>query len=146
VLRLADVRPRKREHAVIAAGVGCRSSCDVEDLVGAVVTALKNGARDLSEVHALYAPDFKREEPSLMLIAQKLGKAIVWLPLGELEKYASQALTSSDLVMQRFGLPSIAETAALAGARAISHGKASARLLGPRAICGGATCALAVAD
>jgi cobalt-precorrin 5A hydrolase len=110
------------------------------------MAALQRGARDLAEVHALYAPDFKRDEPCLPLIARRIGKELIWLPLDELKKHANAALTSSERVIRRFGLPSVAETAALAGAHAFSRGLVAVRLVGPRTVRGGATCALAVAE
>jgi cobalt-precorrin 5A hydrolase len=128
---------------VIAAGIGCRANCDVEDLVRAMMAALKSGSRDLAEVYAIYAPDFKRDERGLSLMADRLGKPLVIVSLAELEKYSNGALTTSLHVKQRFGVPSIAETAALAGARALSPHAPAVRLVGPRTISGGATCALA---
>jgi cobalt-precorrin 5A hydrolase len=129
--------------AMLAAGVGCRAHCDVEDVARAVMAALESGGRDLAEVHAIYAPDFKRDERCLSLIAEQLRKPILFFPLAELEKHSPGALTFSERVMLRYGVPSIAETAALAGAHALSLGAAIVRLVGPREVRGGATCALA---
>jgi cobalt-precorrin 5A hydrolase len=131
---------------MLAAGVGCRAHCDIEDLVSAIRAALENGERHLVEVHAIYAPDFKKDERCMSLIADRVGKPLILFPMDELAKFSSLALTSSDRVLQRFGLPSIAETAALAGARALSHASAAVRLVGPRTIRGGATCALAAPE
>jgi cobalt-precorrin 5A hydrolase len=128
---------------MLAAGVGCRANCDVEELVCALTAALQSAARDLAEVHAIYAPDFKRDERCLALVADRVGKPVIWLSMGELEKHSRRALTFSERVVQRFGVPSIAETAALAGARALSPAAVAVRLLGPRTVHGGATCALA---
>jgi cobalt-precorrin 5A hydrolase len=128
---------------MIFAGVGCRANCDVEDLASSIAAALQSAERDLAEVHALYAPDFKKGEPCLSLITDKLGKPLILLSLTELEKHSHLALTSSERVKQRYGVPSIAETAALAGAHAFSRGLVAVRLVGPRTIHGGATCALA---
>ena len=130
----------------VAAGIGCRADCDAEDLVRAILAALELGARDLADVRAIYAPDFKKGEPCLPVVAEKLKKPLVFLPLTELEEHAASTLTSSEAVMRRFGVPSIAETAALAGARAFAQDKRSVRLVGPRTTFGGATCALAVLE
>ncbi len=62
------------------------------------------------------------------------------LPLEALQAEAGRVLTRSEAVMARFGVPAIAEAAALAGAGA------GGRLLGPRLAEGGATCAVAVAE
>lgn len=131
---------------MIAAGLGCRKGCAGEDLARALDAALAGAGRALSEVHALYAPAFKAGEHALLQIAQRLGKPLVLLRLEELQLQAAHALTHSAQVSVRFGIPSIAETAALAGACAFGDApEARARLLGPRHISGGASCALAVA-
>ncbi len=133
-------------EAMIAAGLGCRKGCAGEDLVRALDAALAGAGRALSEVHALYAPAFKAEEYALWQIAERLGKPLVLLRMEDLQLQAAHALTQSAPVVVRFGVPSIAETAALAGACALSDAReVHAKLLGPRHISGGASCALAVA-
>jgi cobalt-precorrin 5A hydrolase len=136
----------ENHETMIAAGLGCRKGCAGEDLVRALDAALEGAGRALSEVHALYAPAFKAEEGALVQIAERLGKPLVLLRMEELQLQAAHALTQSAHVAVRFGIPSIAETAALAGACASSDARdAGAKLLGPRHIAGGASCALAVA-
>jgi cobalt-precorrin 5A hydrolase len=130
---------------MIAAGLGCRSGCDVADLLAAISGALAQADRTLADVHALVAPDFKAAEPALALAAQQLGKPLWHLPIAELQAQATAALTHSERVMQQFAVPSIAETAALAGARRVCDSATAVRLLGPRLAAGGATCALAAA-
>jgi cobalt-precorrin 5A hydrolase len=137
---------RKSERAAVAAGIGCRADCDAEDVHRAILAALELGAQDLADVHAIYVPDFKKNEECLPLVAERLQKPLVFLPLGELETQSDAALTSSDAVMKRFGVPSIAETAALAGAQAFARSKGAVRLVGPRTSFGGATCALAIGE
>jgi cobalt-precorrin 5A hydrolase len=133
-------------ETMIAAGLGCRKGCAGDDLVRALDAALAGAGRALSEVHALYAPAFKAEEDALVQIARRLGKPLVLLRMEDLQLQAAHALTQSAQVALRFGLPSIAETAALAGACALRDAPlARARLLGPRHTSGGASCALAVA-
>jgi cobalt-precorrin 5A hydrolase len=93
--------------------------------------------------------DFKSAEAALSEAAEQLGKPLLILPLSELQAQSSAALTHSARVLQRFGVPSIAETAALAGAHAFStradssHLHKGARLLCARQAFGAATCALA---
>lgn len=137
---------KESARATLAAGVGCRADCDAEDLVRAILAALELGARDLADVHAIYAPEFKKNEACLPLVADRLKKPLVFLPLRDLEDHAAGALTSSEQVKSRFGVPSIAETAALAGAQTLSRRAGTVRLVGPRTTFGGATCALAVED
>jgi cobalt-precorrin 5A hydrolase len=126
---------------MIAAGLGCRRGCAGEDLIRALESALASAGLTLHAVDALYAPEFKVEEIALAQIAHELGKPLVLLGMRQLQLQAAHALTRSERVLVRFGLPSIAETAALAGASVL--GKSRARLLGPRQVAGGASCALA---
>jgi cobalt-precorrin 5A hydrolase len=130
---------------MIAVGIGCRKECDPGDIVQAIASALAASRSDLRAVHALYAPEFKREERSLVVAAQEVGKDLVYLPLDALRAQASLALTMSAHVLERWGLPSVAEAAALAGAGCL-RGIGGQRLLGPRQIAGGAACALAVRE
>jgi cobalt-precorrin 5A hydrolase len=131
---------------MIAVGLGCRKGCAGADVVRAVETALASAGRTLADVHAFYAPDFKADESAIRETAHQLGKPVVWVRLEALQLQAAHALTQSAQVALRFGLPSIAETAALAGACTLAASPASRpTLLGPRHIAGGASCALAVA-
>jgi cobalt-precorrin 5A hydrolase len=131
---------------MIAAGLGCRQGCGVADVLAAISGALALAGRTMPEVHALVAPDFKAAEPALALAAQQLGKPLWLLPIAELRRQAGAALTRSERVMQQFGVPSVAETAALAGARRLCDSATTVRLLGPRLLAGAATCALALAQ
>jgi cobalt-precorrin 5A hydrolase len=135
-------------HAKIGAGFGCRSGCDVGDLLSALRGALAQADRDLCDVATLFAPEFKRDERGLWLAADQLGKPLRFLPIAQLQAHASGALTHSGAVQQRYGLPSVAETAALAGASELATPTAAisgAHLLAPRNVSGAATCALAEA-
>lgn len=125
---------------MIAAGFGCRPSCSVEDLCGALASALSTSGASLADVHALFGAEVAAA-PALCGAASALDKPLVLLPLAALKDSAGAALTRSARVIERFGLPSIAETAALAGL--LELGASGARLLSPRVACGGATCALA---
>jgi cobalt-precorrin 5A hydrolase len=127
--------------AVIAAGLGCRAGCGVEDVLAALQQALDASGRTLAEVQALYAPEFKRDEPGLQQAAARAGKPLCLLPLAALRAHNAAALTRSEHTLQRFGVCSVAETAALAGAQQLAAGP---RLLAARARAGGATCALAI--
>jgi cobalt-precorrin 5A hydrolase len=127
--------------AVIAAGFGCRAGCSAADLLAALERALAAAERSRDEVAALYAPDAKCAEPGLRAAAAQLGKPLVALA-GDALKQAGATLTVSQRALRHFGVGSVAEAAALAGAAQLHAG--SARLLGPRCITGAATCALAI--
>jgi cobalt-precorrin 5A hydrolase len=131
--------------AVIAAGLGCRRACTQQDVLAALAAALEHAGRTIDEVAALYAPEARRDAPALRAAALELGKPLEFVGHDQLTQQAERALTRSERVNALLGLPSIAETAALAGA-ARTGADAAVHLLGPRQIAGAATCALAIAD
>jgi len=148
---------------MIAAGIGCRRGCAAAEIVRVVTDALAAAERSLGEVRALYAPEWKGEERGLFVAAEQLGKELVLLAMPELRAQRGGTITESAIVSERFGLPSVAEAAALAGvvsAGEMSEGMgmgmgmgmgtlgarevlARPRLLGARVVFRGATCALA---
>lgn len=154
---------------MINAGLGCRRGCPPDDLVAAVRAALAASARALDELGALYAPEWKRDEHALQLAAAELGKSLVFVAMPALAAQRAGTLTQSLIVEARFGLPGVAEAAALAGAALAADtapAQSAARvasalagaseaqgpraptarrvcLLGARVVVGGATCALA---
>ncbi|MEO8178734.1 MAG: cobalamin biosynthesis protein [Deltaproteobacteria bacterium] len=132
-------------EAVIAAGFGCRAGCPVEHVLAVLEQALAAAGCRLHEVRALYTADFKHSEAGLLRAAELLNKPLIALPVADLQAQSAQALSCSAHTLERFGVPSVAETAALAGA-SVSGRNAPGdrpRLLGPRRTSGSATCALA---
>jgi cobalt-precorrin 5A hydrolase len=131
---------------MIAAGLGCRAGCATDDILAALAAALARAERSLVDVHALYAPEFKASEKSLQVLAQRLDKPLLLLPMAALRAQQGATLSTSQHALQRYGLSSVAETAALAGACCLPGAGERPRLLVPRCIAGGATCALAIAE
>lgn len=131
---------------MIAAGLGCRSGCSPADIVAAVARAVAASGCSLADVRALYSAEFKAHEPGLCAAARELDKPLVLLPGAALAEQAARASTRSARVLGRFALPSVAETAALAGAFELGQRRAPAQLLSARQAAGGATCALARAE
>lgn len=131
---------------MIVAGVGCRAGCSVEQIMGAVTQALTAAGLTLDDVRALYTADFKATEAGLLDAAELLGRPLVPLPLEQLKAHSGATLTASARVTELFGVPSVAEAAALAGASTFARCGAQSRLLGPRHVSGDATCALATAE
>lgn len=129
---------------MIVAGVGCRSGCSADDVLAALHAALAASERAPAEVHALFAPESKRAEPGLVAAAAQLRKPLLALTNDALQLQARATLTSSTHALRHFGVGSVAEAAALAGACRVGAG--TARLLGARCVAGGATCALALAN
>jgi hypothetical protein len=80
----------------------------------------------------------KSGERGLRAAAEALGFELIFLPREALAAVASRLLTRSAAAQRRFGLDSVAEAAALAGAGP------NGRLLAPRLAADGATCAIAV--
>jgi cobalt-precorrin 5A hydrolase len=131
---------------MIAAGVGCRSGCAPADIVAAVRGALAASGLCLADVRALYSAEFKAGEAGLRGAADALAKPLVLLPSAALAQQAGGAATRSPEVLSRFELPSVAETAALAGAFDLGQGRSPVRLLAPRLVAGAAACALACVE
>ncbi len=95
----------------------------------------RSGARTAPA--ALFTHEAKRLEPGLIEAAERLGLPLVFLDQARLREASPRAVTTSAKVMALFTLPSIAETAALAGAGP------GADLLVPRISAAGASCAVA---
>lgn len=121
---------------MIAIGIGCKKGCASEGIVALVRRALA-AAHCAGAPATLFTHIDKASEAGLREAAEKLALPLVFLQPENLRQVAGRVATRSPRVMARFGLPSIAETAALAGA-----GPASI-LLAPRLSEAGASCAIA---
>ena len=119
----------------IAIGLGCRKGVSGEAIASLVREALarieKNGAA------ALFTVESKRHEAGMAQAAQALAMPLHYLPQEALEAVADKAQTRSPRVEALFGVPSVAETAALVGAGP------GAVLILPRIARDNATCAIA---
>ena len=120
---------------MIAIGVGCRKACPASDIVGVVRAALE--LLPATTARGLFSIAEKRGEPGLEQAAALLGLPLVFLDKAVLRLVAGGARSCSTRVEDLYGLPSVAETAALAGAGQ------GAVLLVPRRSCPTATCAIA---
>lgn len=123
--------------ALIAIGVGCRKFCPAEAIVAIIERALGDCPGVAGEPRLFSLAD-KSGEPGLATAAEILGFSLVFLSRETLAAETPRLLTRSAAVQRRFGLASVAEAAALAGAGP------EARLLGPRLAANGATCAIAL--
>ena len=99
---------------MIAVGVGCRRACPAEDIVDLVRAALAHLPGDQAE--GLFTLADKRGEPGLERAAAILGLPLVFLDLTALRLAAGGVRSHSPRVKSLYGLPCVAETAALAGA------------------------------
>ena len=123
------------ETVKVAVGVGCRKGCPAGAIEALVRQAL-NRVADPAPLGLFTIAD-KEGEPGLAEAAGKLGLATVYLARDALKAREADTQTRSEHAENLFGVTSVAEAAALAGA-----GPASV-LIVPRIAEGGATCAVA---
>ncbi len=119
----------------IAIGVGCRKGCPAQAIETLIRQAI--GLAPTSETLGLFTLEDKRGELGMVQAANHLGFGIVYLSREALLERADAVLTPSQHAEKLFGVPSVAEAAALAGA-----GPGSI-LIVPRIAAGGVTCAIA---
>jgi cobalt-precorrin 5A hydrolase len=124
---------------VIAIGIGCRAGACAANIVALVQRTLSD-ARLAGESVELFSIEAKRDEIGLIKAARLLAMPITFLPRDALAARASTALTRSNRVASLYDLPSVAETAALAGAGPESW------LAVPRVSAGAVTCAIAISE
>lgn len=120
---------------MIAIGVGCRrgaSAAAIEGLVGEVMATVPIGERRLFTIVD------KEGEPGLIEAAGRLGLTLTFVARDVLRRQAGLVRTPAPAAEAAFGVPSVAEAAALAGAGA------GASLIVKRMIRDGVTCAVAV--
>jgi len=117
------------------AGIGCRTGAPAEDILAAVQEALAK-AGDV-RLAALATLADKCGEAGLVSAARRLGVPLIAVALADMQAVSDRAVTRSARVSDLKGVPSVAETAALAAAGD------GARLIVARIIAGAATCAIA---
>lgn len=122
---------------MIIAGIGCRRGAAAHDVEAALRAALADANLAATALDAIATIAGKNREAGIARVAEKLGVRVLSLPQSELKAASDHAVTRSERVLALAGVPSVAETAALAAAG--PH----ARLLAARRSVGGATCALA---
>jgi cobalt-precorrin 5A hydrolase len=120
----------------VAIGIGCKRGCSSEVIVALVERAIA-AASCAGAPTALFTHESKKSEAGLANAAKALGLPLVFLEGQVLRQASLRAATNSPRVMAMFGLPSIAEAAALAGAGP------SSILLVARMSDGRASCAIA---
>jgi cobalt-precorrin 5A hydrolase len=121
--------------SALAIGLGCRRGVAAEAIVALVRSAL--GSIDAASEATLYTIAGKETERALYEAAAELGLPLAFLPRAALAERSAETKTRSERVVELFGVPSVAETAALAGAGA------GAKLVTSRIVGAGVTCAIA---
>jgi len=121
---------------MIVAGVGCRKGARAVEIEAAIVAAFARVGVATSELSLIATSAAKGGEPGIAAAASAIGVPLVLIPQGDLAAVGKRVTTRSARVIALMGVPSVAETAALAA------GGPSARLIAPRIAVGPATCAL----
>lgn len=125
---------------MIALGIGCRRNAPVEDIEAVIAVALDAASLSAAAIGVVATADDKVIEPGLVEAARRIGRPLLGILASELAEMSDRVSTRSERVQRLKGVPSVAETAALA---AIGQG---ARLIVPRIANATATCALASDD
>lgn len=122
---------------MIVAGIGITSRATAADLDAAFAAALTLAGLSPDRVDRLAVPAPKLAEPLLRALGARLGRALEPVPLDVMKLAAGGCATRSERTLALYGVGSVAEAVALALA-----GR-NARLIAPRHVVGGATCAMA---
>jgi cobalt-precorrin 5A hydrolase len=125
-------------EVMIVAGIGCRKGATAEEVDAAIEVALQETGQSRGALTSLATSDGKGSEPGLVDAAAANGLELVLIRPAALQAAGPRTKSFSPRVKEMFGVPSVAEAAALAAAGP------DAALLAPRTIVGPVTCAIAV--
>jgi cobalt-precorrin 5A hydrolase len=125
---------------MIVAGIGCRRGATAAAIEHSIEAALAECRLDRSALNALATAAEKGDEPGLRDAASRLSLPLILVAQPDLALASDRVLSFSKRVSFLKGVPSIAETAAIAAA-----GR-DARLLAPRVSNREATCAIAIGE
>ena len=124
----------------VVAGLGCRSSCSLDDLSTLLLDSLQAHSLTVDNLAGLASIAHKRDEPGLQALAEHLGLQLSLFNSAELQPY-QPGVQGSPLTLAATGSPAVAEPCAQALAERL--GGQPARLLGGKTHNASATCALA---
>lgn len=125
---------------MMALGIGCRKDTSAEVILAVIDEALQAQGRDLTNPLVVATGSIKAEEPGIREAAKRLGAEFLIVADEALKAAASRTLTRSELSLAHTGLPSLSEAAAIAAAGL------DARLVAPRHVSQGVTCAIALSE
>lgn len=117
----------------MAIGIGCRKGASAD----AITRLVEATTADLPHPVGLFTIEDKRGEAGLSEAAESLGLPLVFLSHNALAAVSDRIVTPSAAALARFGVPSVAEAAALAAFTG------RARLIVPRRAEEGVTVAVA---
>ena len=115
-------------------GIGCRAGASVEAIVSLAREAFARAGVERAPLHAAS----RICNPALAQAAARLGVALHWHDEASLARAASRVVSHSPRVAAIFGVGSVAEAAALAGAGE------DARIVAPKFSADGVSCAVAM--
>lgn len=127
---------------MMAAGFGFNNSALAPDFESAWQAALEASGTNADEIETVATLAGKADSPAFRQFAASRGLHVLALEHSVAAVFAEQAMTRSELSLQRSGLPSVAECCALAAAASLSL-RQSATLLLRRIVRGNVTCAVA---
>ncbi len=119
------------------AGVGCRKSATAIEIDAAIDVALEEAGRSRDALCLIATSDGKGGEKGLIEAAHGRGVKLVLVKPTALEAAGPRTRSFSPRIKEMFGVPSVAEAAALAAAGP------EAALIVPRIVVGPVTCAIA---
>jgi cobalt-precorrin 5A hydrolase len=125
---------------MIVAGVGCRKGVQPGDVRAVILAAFERAGVDVSELGIIATMDAKSAEKGIEVAAHAMQVPMVLVTKTDLVSVLMRVATRSERTERLVGVPSVAEAAALAA------GGPAARLIAPRIVVGGATCALAATE
>jgi cobalt-precorrin 5A hydrolase len=125
------------DKTMIALGIGCRRNAPAEDIEAVIALALSAAVLSVDAIDVVATESGKATEPGPIEVARRLGRPLVGILATDIARVADLAVTVSERVQRLKGVPSVAETAALAAVGA------HPRLLVARIANATATCALA---
>ena len=125
---------------MMVVGIGCRKGAVAEAISAAIAASLERCGMEPSLIDALATASAKSDEAGIVATARLLCVPLICVPEDAMKLAASRAATSSARVIALKGVPSVAETAALAAAGP------SSRLMAPRLTTPTVTCAIAVGE
>lgn len=124
-------------ESMIVAGIGCRKGATAAEIDAAIDAALQEAGLTPESLTSLATSDGKGSEQGLLEVAAARGLQIALVKPAALQAAGPRTKSFSPRVNEMFGVPSVAEGAALAAAGP------DATLLAPRIVLGPVTCALA---
>lgn len=122
---------------MIVAGIGCQKGATGQQIAAAIRRSLSQYAAAEPDLGLILTGVIKGQEAGLREAASQFGVPFMIVDDGRLKSASDKCLTTSQASIDATGLPSLSEAAAIIGAGP------GGRLLGPRIVVDGVTCALA---